>query len=97
MTPAYYLSWTSEWRKPIRAELRYQDEHDNWRTILSFDVRQFHSERRRLLAGMIIDRTQHLLDDDRIAHIVDTFDRYLRITVDELDAALAHPIQQSLL
>lgn len=93
---AYYLSWTSRYRHPVRATAQFQSEQDAWSTLAAWDVPGI-SARRRDLLTVIARHRQPDVSDERLAYLTGQFAHHLRITVEELDRALHHPIQTTLL
>lgn len=88
---AYYLSWISERRKPIVARLSHQDEHDEWRILLEWNVYRMGSGRRRMMSAILQDLL-HDADPAWVGHLHTTFEHHHRITVTELRAVLADGI-----
>lgn len=85
--PAYYLSWTSVYRKPIRAALFHRSPTDAWRTVLSWDVYRIGSGRRRMMQALLTDLGRPL-DPVVVGYLHTKFEHHLRITDRDLAAAL---------
>lgn len=94
--PAYYLSWCSEWRKPIVAKLAHEDDEHTWRTLLEWDVYRIGSGRRKMMTAILQDLAKPT-DGEIVGYLHTLFEHHLRIEDRDLHAALADGIPRTLL